>query len=477
MSEFSEKMKDAIKKSRLTMPYLSEMCGLSVPNLYKICQGKRLPKEKDKMIALIQALQCPKSEELSLIQEYQIELFGKNEYYCLMTIHELFSRIGKIEKTGFFPSLDDPVYEPAVLHGKSECSSYLQQSLISEIQQERPEMIKIIGGEGNSYFLDSIQTVFSNSGAECCHILRLDSRSTPGSNLANLQLMAKVLPTAYSNRSYHPLYFYEYGKVRANRIQLFHSAVILRGQAMLFIDNCDKAIVIRDTEQLEFLGKLFDALQADSTPMVRHVSGLDGWERTLEKMAPDNRKRAPYLLQWDICALSVVDIDLLRRYICAPELESAARKLLERRKLPAKGPAVCYISKAGFDDFVRTGILGQLPEGTCEPLEPADRLLVLERIKDKWKAEKKLCFLNESRFDISRHLFVENFSESDSLIGFMEKGDRFSVYLQNEKGIASWAYHFLRYIEDSDFVLSREETMQYIEAAISELRKETANHT
>ena len=135
MSEFSEKIRNAIKNSKLTMPYLSEMSGLSVPNLYKICQGKRLPKEKEKIFALIKALQCPKSEEMSLIKNYQIELLGRDEYFCLEAIQELLPRIGRKNGVGMYYFGETVQPDVDVLNGKVDCSRYLQYALMEEVKK------------------------------------------------------------------------------------------------------------------------------------------------------------------------------------------------------------------------------------------------------------------------------------------------------------------------------------------------------
>lgn len=471
MSEFSEKMKEAIKKSRFTMPYLSEMSGLSVPNLYKICQGKRLPKEKEKMIALIQALQCPKSEELSLIQEYQIELFGKNEYYSLLAMRELFSQLGRTKKSSLFYSATDKCQDASVLYGKTECSAYLQQCFARELQKQNDPVIRMIGGENSTCFHDCIRMLPEHSGVTCRHILRLDSRSTPGSNLANLRLMTRALPWAFGSTSYLPFYYYEYGEVRDNRIQLFHSAVLLADQAVLFLADYDHAVILRDQKQRKLLEYLFDSLLAESEPMVQKISSLSGWHRMLERLAPEIRRRPAYLLQWNLCALSVADEEMLRSSLKSPEPESAVLEMMERRSVSEQTQAVCYVTREGLEEFVQTGRLEYLPQCMYRPLELEDRLTVLERLREAWTGENRFYFLNERKFVISRQLFVESCSESDSMIGFLEDGEPFQVFLQNEKGMAFGAYQFLRYIEHSDYVYSREESWQYLEDAITEVRE------
>ena len=46
------------------------------------------------------------------------------------------------------------------------------------------------------------------------------------------------------------------------------------------------------------------------------------------------------------------------------------------------------------------------------------------------------------------------------------------MYLLNEKGIASWIYQFLQYMEDSELVLDQEETMAYVDEVIRKLKDE-----
>ena len=473
MSEFSEKIKEVIKKSNLTMPYLSEMCGLSVPNLYKICQGKRLPKEKDKIIALIEALQCPKSEEISLIKKYQIELLGKNEYCCLETVRELLSKVGRKEHVGmyYYGKAMDP--DINVLLGKTECIRYVQQMLMQETEENPGGIVKIIGGENNDYLLESIRFVFMNSETVCRHIVRLDSKSVPESDLRNIRLVASILPSALCGSSYCPFYFYEYGKVKNNKIQLFHSTVILRNKVILLLDDYDKAVILKSSEQIELMNQVFDSYLEDSIPMVRHVDDLYHWQKLIGKMETENRKRVPYVLESMACTMSVMDESFIQNHVAehTPEAEQALKKYMDEITAIRKDREVCYSTKSGLFDFAATGRIEYIPEKLYTPLTVGERIEILEKMKESWQENNKYYILNDSRFSVSDHLFVAAISESENIIGYYTGQERFSACLLDEKGIASWIYQFLRYLEDSDLVLSHEETIQLVDQVIYDLEQ------
>ena len=472
MSEFSEKIRVVIKNSKLTMPYLSEMSGLSVPNLYKICQGKRLPKEKEKIFALIKALQCPKSEELALIKSYQIELLGRDEYFCLEAIQELLPRIGRKSGVGMYYFGEAVQPDVDVISGKVDCSRYLQCALMEEVRKNENGIVKIIGGEESSYLLESIPVVFQNSRTVCEHIFRLDSRSLPESDMKNVQLISAILPTAFGGFKYQPYYYYEYGQVKDNKIQLFHSAVILPEQVILLIDNYDKAVILKAPEQIQMMDAMFARLQEESISMISHLEGLESLQKLVSKMESENRKWTPYILVNNIGALTVLDEETLKRHIAewTPELENIIKIQAERNRFYEKEPVVRFGTKSGLIEFAKTGKLEYVPEHLYTPLDRKERIWVLERLRERWSRNKNFYFLNESKFNISDALIVEAYSDRDSIIGYFENQEEFSVYLLNEKGIASWIYQFLRYLEESDLVLRPEETIDYVEEVLSQLK-------
>lgn len=472
MSEFSEKIRFVIKNSKLTMPYLSEMSGLSVPNLYKICQGKRLPKEKEKIFALIKALQCPKSEEIALIKSYQIELLGRDEYFCLEAVQELLPRIGRKNGVGMYYFGETAQPEADVLSGKVDCSRYLQCALMEEVRKNEKGIVKIIGGEESSYLLESIPVIFQNSRTVCEHIFRLDSRSLPESDMKNVQLISAILPAAFGGFQYRPYYYYEYGQVKNNKIQLFHSAVILPEQAILLTDNYDKAVVLKAPEQIQMMDAMFTRLQEESISMIRHMEGLDSLQKLMSKMEGENRRWVPYILVNNIGALAVLDEEVVKRHIAeyTPELESAVKVQMERSRIYGKEPAVRFGTKSALLEFVQTGKLEYIPEHLYTPLDMDERICVLERLRDRWNSNQRFYFLNEGKFKVSDSLFVEAYSERDSIIGYFENQEEFSMYLLNEKGIASWIYQFLRYLEESELVLGQEETLSYVDEVILQLK-------
>ena len=137
-----------------------------------------------------------------------------------------------------------------------------------------------------------------------------------------------------------------------------------------------------------------------------------------------------------------------------------------------KDQAVRFSTKSGLMKFAQSGKVEYVPENYYTPLSLEERIVVLEKLRENWGKNGNFYFLNESRFTISDFLFVEAYSESDSIIGYFENQTGFSMYLLNEKGIASWIYQFLQYMEDSELVLDQEETMAYVDEVIRKLKDE-----
>ena len=72
MSLFSEKLSYYIKKTRLTLLFLSSVSDLDVSYISKIKKGERLPRNKDLLVPLINALRLSPSEKEDLWNAYKI---------------------------------------------------------------------------------------------------------------------------------------------------------------------------------------------------------------------------------------------------------------------------------------------------------------------------------------------------------------------------------------------------------------------
>ena len=81
MSLFSEKLSYYIKKTRLTLLFLSSVSDLDVSYISKIKKGERLPRNKDLLVPLINALRLSPSEKEDLWNAYKISFIGE-ERFC-----------------------------------------------------------------------------------------------------------------------------------------------------------------------------------------------------------------------------------------------------------------------------------------------------------------------------------------------------------------------------------------------------------
>ena len=106
MSDFSDLLDHAIARSNLSMLELQEASGIPVSYLYKLRKGVRFTKKYTlNVLSLIYALQCPKAEEIRLLQEFHIENIGKEAFRCLHSIQEIISSIGPRDLRAFPPHL------------------------------------------------------------------------------------------------------------------------------------------------------------------------------------------------------------------------------------------------------------------------------------------------------------------------------------------------------------------------------------
>ena len=58
MSDFSEKLAHEIRNTNKPLRYLAEASGLQLDYISKMCRGKRIPQDEEKLKKLLDAMEC-----------------------------------------------------------------------------------------------------------------------------------------------------------------------------------------------------------------------------------------------------------------------------------------------------------------------------------------------------------------------------------------------------------------------------------
>lgn len=79
MSDFSQRLEKEIQNTGKTLCYLAEASGLQLDYISKMNKGKRIPKEEDRLVRLLDAMECTAGTKSDLLLLYRQEKMGKSQ--------------------------------------------------------------------------------------------------------------------------------------------------------------------------------------------------------------------------------------------------------------------------------------------------------------------------------------------------------------------------------------------------------------
>ena len=83
MSDFSQRLEKEIQNTGKTLCYLAEASGLQLDYISKMNKGKRIPKEEDRLVRLLDAMECTAGTKSDLLLLYRQEKMGKSQWQCM----------------------------------------------------------------------------------------------------------------------------------------------------------------------------------------------------------------------------------------------------------------------------------------------------------------------------------------------------------------------------------------------------------
>lgn len=307
MSDFSDLLDHAIARSNLSMLELQEASGIPVSYLYKLRKGVRFTKKyTPNVLSLIYALQCPKAEEIRLLQEFHIENIGKEAFRCLHSIQEIISSIGPRDLRAFPPVTYEayPFSGSAFLSSELEINACLRKLLLQQAAQKEKGSVLMLGGEQHSFLKESIPPILHNSRVQVEHLFRLDSHTYPESESHNLDTLKPILRYFFCGFAYSPKYVYTYNDSFDRRTTIFDTLLIFGHKIVLALTGEEQGLVFSNPEEIAFFEKRFQTLYASGQVLMSSVSGLDNLQNAFMKAERSLKSYTYYSLENSFCSLS-----------------------------------------------------------------------------------------------------------------------------------------------------------------------------
>lgn len=483
MSEFSEAIKEEIKKSGQTLLYLSDASGLSLDHISKMRQGKRLPQDTEKVRKLIMALQCSEKVTRNLFSLYKIERMGSEEWSCMQEIKKILESTnsflepgGENEKKSSGKTREECRKQDIhVLHSRTEVLAFLEKML-----PQCGNVLRMSTEEVPEAVVELLALYLNRNRIRCEHLFSLKTIREQGGSLYNLQYINRIMPLIRSGKEYVPCYDYEeIGNA------FFPNWLISAHWAIGLQRNMESGLIIWEAAKISYLQKLYESKKKNTRHLLRFFADVNEWgewvsenrrqylcEMEKSNLRPQDVKN--YYMEYNPCILRMLTEELLSRHLLPGEAEkSMLIGLWKMRKSQMdQERAVRFFTREGLEYFARTGVLSEIPEQLYTPVTIPERITLLENFLEWMKEpDSGIYMIDERQFNFPEGTFVYStvslvHNELTLYLG-REGANYCSIF---EQGVSEELNRFCHMMEDGEMICTLEEGEKQVLEVIEKLR-------
>lgn len=471
MSTFSDKFRETLSASDISIGELSAQSGVSTAMLYKIQSGKRLPDSLETLTMLLDRLHCGLPGKQELVQEYLIEKIGFARYASFQAMKTMLANFAP-PIANPLPSLTPDAFVPGpVIHGERNINLFLQQLLLQEFQ--RP------GGTVQMFlalrFYPCFSAVFqllegcSNEFGTLTHLFCLEDTASAESILHNMTIFRDVLPMMSRTSHYDPRYCY---LPKPNDGTVPYPYYVITSQGVLLIDDVfGSALFFSDANVRDEFYLRFCRLEKNFTPCLH--AGEASMETYFHGFHQILGQHCGSLASVTVigaipCILPCADMETVLPYapeglLQQPELMQIAQEYFDGA---AAGGYETFYTLAGLEHVIQTGQIMELQGDFIPRIQQEHILSWLEEFLRRCKTGLIVPRLFKTDLiPVTTH-FSMVLRESELML-YCESSHRNTVFSNlAENTLAIVAQHYVACAELLGAVYSPEESIRLTEQII-----------
>lgn len=492
MSEFSDLLSSYINEKEIKVYSLLEYCNLDRSTMYKIINGKRNPTSEAVFQKIAEFLHLTPVEYRKFKEAYLISKLGKSLYYrrkyteqYLMNFPGNFSGVPILFLDDLRKMKEENDYKADIaskssgnMSGCSVISTHLELNhllyyMISLEAQKPSGKIALLLQPDYSFLLNTLssQKPVGHLKIEHTFCMSKTNQMTENHEIYNLMYLNKILPLYFSNKDYHPYYFYE--DIFAHYYSMNGLSCMILSSEYAVTCNSDytMGIFYRDPATVSMLWSLYDSYQDKCQPLFLAIEylSMDGNDFS----NPVYSETPSYVLQPEACMVPFIDRQILSHAII-PEFPDREEAILQIETLlnanqskMEEGLCNVYFTKKGLSDFAEKGRIKEIPENFYRPLTISERIRLLNRILPCCRnGNYRLLKKPLNQLSDNLHLCVNS---TFGYLLFNNIRNRTICLIINESSILTTFMDYLSSLDDNA-LCTAEETVSFVQTLIDELK-------
>ncbi|MGN0132750.1 MAG: helix-turn-helix domain-containing protein [Lachnospiraceae bacterium] len=482
MKAINELLKEYIDKSNYTIYSLSYISKVNRTTLQRAISGER-PISPENLNKLLPYLNLTPTEKKELDKSFLVSQIGEITYQKHMYIKDLIENINISDTSLYseagipFTPISAPVQDCHMIKGQFNIIKVICQIISYNIVQESNTYLYAVSHFHNRFFSDLYEQlqIPYYSTLQIRHIAPFvkTSRGNTEASLFNLRLLSTLFPFALSNPTNCSLYYYYEENNSANVAGApFTYYIICNHNVFLVSSDCETALILPDSAVAHYL-QHFQQLLQNSLPL---LDAVDTPSLLSIFISSTVNATFSHSLETQPCITAFVDNNIIRNSINEdlPEEQQqflTTMLLSQCENLKKLNSSISIFNQAGYEDFVRNGLIYQIPYDLYHPLNTKDRITILNRmIQSNQTGSLKLYMVKDEVFHPQMELFT--FDNSSILFTYTHPDTgQTQTCIIKEPNIIDSFNEFLMNLSGHDLVYDLEETSAIFQNSIQELKQ------
>jgi len=486
MDTFSEFLKKQIHNTKISIQALSKLSGVDRSHIQKMIKGERIPADKNILEKMISVMMLPHQQSERLRDLYQIARIGESVYNRHMIIKDFIESFSNFNGANISSITTDynhnlsGISDADVAYGTGNINSIVKA--IIETEAGKPNgNIKILAQPEYVFLTDLLTSIGQNKkDLSITHIMQLRSSMDEDEEYGyNLECIKSITPILVSGCLYNPMYYYDNYDYN-NSIASILPIIIITDDFVINISyNIDFATIFHKPSLIEFYTAIFIKISSIAKPMITKInSPLEHLMHYVDMEAHSSPKFYSFFPQ--PCLALFFTPEIIKKYISSdiPEKEVISEAYIKRIN---NYNHLCYdnyclisfFSEAGIKSFTDTGRLSEIPSEYYSPIDKKDCTQLLDSMHElSLQSMYKPYIIDNNKFKMPNNLVISAISESCVSLIYTHPAYGTMSFAVKEHSISHSVYHFMEFLENGNFMLSKERCQDIIDDSIMRLKTE-----
>lgn len=436
--------------------------------------------------AITNVLCLTPEERKQLVDAYFIYQIGKKRYTDRMSILELIHTDMKKE----FPRLagmalnDAPVVSEKSTKEEQVDKTYvlsdsyqMMKKIESSILEEQCEKIQIYSVFSKEFFygLRRMLECHPEKKVTIDTVLLLERKEEGKRDYCyNVRVLKEILPYLYKNSSVDSVrYLYGSLDAKGQMDSIFPYFLIIGNKVIQISEDFSKGLYLAAEDIAGYFRKIYDDLYQKSQLFTKYETNL--YSVVGNQLNHYNITRETFSIDRQPCILILFDDEMIVSNLADRSeqmLKIALPFLKQQQEQVSQGKIEVIFSQEGLDQFARDGIVTGYYPTYLGSVPVEQRIRMLEKIIDRNRNTDCKCYMIDSKTDskaISLNIEVQN---PDLVLFTIVYDQEVSYFEFHENAVFDTFYDFVAHIRDHGLCYGLEQTNQYVEKLIEELKKQ-----